>query len=190
MSFLSHFQWKKVFTQNKEELWEISWVIFQVGTQKIIGFIYKKSFLQYAHFFIEDIILNTNDSCIIKKMFPNQEGIYDLILKQVRDDFSQVIWNIQDIEWDEYSYTLENIIIDAGYNLSSIEILSPSKISIKKTILKVSKKAIISYGKDYLLIENNQRIKENKKTLENISKIFINIQNPSYTINLKNYDKL
>ena len=41
------------------------------------------------------------------------------------------------------------------------------------------------YEKDYIIIENKNKLKENKNTLENISKIFINIQNPSYNLNIK-----
>lgn len=190
MSFLSDFHWKKVYDEQKNELGNISWVVFDIVWEKIIGCVVKKMFLKYDYFLLWEIMSNQKDEIIIKNEPKDERIVYDLMLKQVRDDFSWVIWNVEDIEFDRLSGELKYIIIDCGYNLTSIEVLSPTKISIKKNIIKVSKKAILSYEKDYLLIENKKRIKENKKTLENISKIFINIPNPSYNINPMHYDKL
>lgn len=190
MSFLSDFHWKKVYDEQKNELGNISWVVFDIVWEKIVGCVFKKMFLKYDYFLLSEILSNKKEEIIIKNESKEERILYDLILKQVRDDFSWVIWNIEDIEFDRLNWELKYIIIDCGYNLTSIEVLSPTKISIKKNIIKVSKKAILSYEKDYILIENKRRIKENKKTLENISKIFINIPNPSYNINPITYDKL
>lgn len=190
ISFLLQFKWKKVSLENKKEFWEISWVVFDINYEKIIWFTYKKHFLKYDFFLIKDIISYNDDLFLVKLNTSSWDYfVYDLILKQVRDYSNNILWNIEDIEFD-ITYKLKNIIIDAWYNLSSIEIISPTKISIKRNLIKISKKAILSYNKDYVLIESRNIIKENKKTLENISKIFINIPNPSYNINFKKYDEL
>lgn len=187
LSFLWNFKWKKIFDTYENEIWEICWVVFNLYNEKIIWFRYKKSFLKYNFFLLEDILSNHNNIFHINEKSFDDHNIYDLILKQVRDICDSIVWNIEDIEFD-MNYNLKKIIIDCGYNVSSIEIISPTKIAIKKNIIKIQKKSVLFYEKDFIVIENKNIIKENKKTLENLSKIFINIPNPSYNINLNKYE--
>lgn len=183
ISFLSSYKWKKILDKTKNELWEIFWIIFDISQEKIIWFTYKKSFLKYDFFLVQDIKEITKDYLIIESnVQPEIEEYYDLIWKQVKNTNNKILWNIDNIEFD-LTYKLKNLIIDVWYNISSVEVISPTKISIRKNFINISKKAILSYEKDYVLIDDNTFIKENKKTLEKISEIFINIPNPSYNIN-------
>lgn len=185
MSFFSQIYLKHIFSNDFQDLWEIVGTVFDVWSWKILWCVVKRNFLKYGYFLFSDLksVLD-NEKIFVWEVYEYNENIYDLYLKQVRDNF-WVIGNIIDIEIEEGTWKLKNIIVDAGYNLSSIELVSPTKISIKKNIIELSKNAIISFEKDFLFIESNNVLKENKKTLENISKIFINIPKHSYNINLK-----
>lgn len=183
ISFLSSYKLKKVFDKNRNLLWDIIWVIFDINYEKIIWFIYKKTFLKYDFFLIQDILENTDKYILIESSNIEEiDNYYDLIWKQVRNIDNKILWNIDDIEFD-ITYKLKNLIVDTWYNISSVEVISPTKLSIKKNFIKISQKAILSYENDYILIDDNNLIKENKKTLEKISETFINIPNPSYNIN-------
>jgi hypothetical protein len=181
-SFLSNFNLKKVFDKNKNLLGHIVWVIFDTDHEKIIWFVYKKTFLKYDFFLIQDILENDSDIVIKDWNTEKIDNYYDLIWKQVKNIDDKNLWIIHDIEFD-ITYKLKNLILDGGYDISSVEFLSPTKLSIKKNYIKISKKAILSYKKDFVLVDDNALIKENKKTFEKISEIFINITNPSYNIN-------
>lgn len=180
-NFLNDYKSKKVFDLNKNIIWEISWVIYDIDFEKIIWFIYKKSFLSFEIFLIENILKKDEDWFIIKPK-KSKKKYYEIIWKTVKNEEMQNIWFIEDIEFD-YNYKLKYIIIDWWYIFPSIEIINKTKINIKKDIRKISKKSILSYEKDFIIIEDREFIKENKKTLENISKIFINIKKPSFNIN-------
>lgn len=185
MSFFSQIHSRHIFSKELIDLWEIVWVCFDAWTQKIGWWIIKKNFLKYEYFLFTDLASSLDEEKILViQTHTFDENIYDLYLKQVRDNF-WVIGNIIDIEIEAGTWKLKNIIIDAGYNFASVEVISPTKISIKKNIIELSKDAIISFEKDFVLIESNNTLKENKKTLENISKIFINIPRTSYNFNQK-----
>jgi hypothetical protein len=59
---------------------------------------------------------------------------------------------------------------------------------LKRNIIKISQKAILAYEKDCVVIQEKQTKKENKKTLENIRKVFINIPEPNYNLNFNKYE--
>jgi len=185
-SFLLNYKWKKVFDINKNIIWEISGVVFDIEFEKVIWFIYKKSFLSFWVFLLENIINKLENGFVIKNK-NSKKRYYEIIWKKVLNEEMQNIWFIEDIEFN-FKYKLKYIIIDWWYIFPSIEIINKTKINIKKDIRKVSSSIILAYKKDCIIIKDKQSIKENKKTLENISKIFINIKNPSFNINQKNYE--
>lgn len=187
ISFLSEYKWRKVFDNLWKNLWYIHWVVFDINYEKVIWFTYKKGFLNYDFFLIDNIIKTDLDNIIINQKYLEKKDYYDLIWIQVKNTNNENLWNIDDIEFD-LTYKLKYIIIDMWYNLSSIDVINPKNISIKKSYIKIKKNAILSYKSDYVLIEDKDFVKENKKTLENIAKIFINIPTPSYNINLIKYE--
>lgn len=185
-SFLFDYKWKKILDINKNTIWEISGVIFDVEFEKVIWFIYKKSFLAFKIFLFEDIIWKLENEFIIKTK-KSKKRYYEIIWKTIKNEELENIWIVEDIEFDD-KYKLKYMIIDWWYIFPSIELINKTKINIKKDIRKVSSSVILSYKKECIIIKDKQSIKENKKTLENISKIFINIKNPSFNINQKNYE--
>lgn len=180
-SFLHHRYQKKVQNHNWENLWFVFGVLFDRDYEKVMGYIYKKWFLQYGYFLFEDIVSETNESCTVHMKNHNKE-FYEIIGKPVINEQWIFLGHINDIEFDILK-KLKYFYVDMGYNLSL-----EKKNLIKRNIRKMSKKAVLSYEDDFILIQDTQMIKENKKTLENISKIFINIPTPNYTINLKKYE--
>lgn len=180
-SFLNNYKWALVLNNNKDLLWYISWLLFDVDFEKVIWCIYKKSFLKYWYFLFEDILTKKDFEFIINEN-TNEKEFYEIIWKDVKNEDLITLWNIEDIDFD-ITYKLKNIYIDYWYIFS----IKTSKI-LKKNIIKISKKAILSYEKDFIIIKDKQTIKENKKTFENISKIFINIPTPNYNINQNKYE--
>lgn len=186
--FLLDFKWKKVFWLKDNMLWEICWVLFDIEYEKVIWFVLKKNFLEKSWILLLDIISLSSEYISVSQEKTFDIYDYDLYLKQVRSSIDgKVIGNVENIFFDSH-YKLKNIYIDAWYHFSSLEFITPTKISIRKNILSIAKKKILSYQKDFILVENIESLKENKKTLEKISKIFINIPNPSYTLNFKKYE--
>lgn len=180
-TFLSHFKAKKVYDLENNQIWEISGILFEIDFQKVVWFIYKKSFISYDVFLFEDIFLE-NEKWFFINLNKTKTEYYEIIWKNVKNEDFQNLWVVEDVEFD-LTNKLKYIIVDCWYNFSNIEILSKTKISIKKDIRKISQKNIISYQKDYIVVKDKNFLKENKKTFENISKIFINIPNPNYNIN-------
>lgn len=186
-TFLIDFYQIHVFDNKLNSLWDINWVLFDIDYEKIVWFIYKKNFLTFDYFLLEDII-SMNKKIIIKsKNKINSDNYYDIIWKKVKNEDLENIWIIEDIEFD-LTYKLKNIIIDCWYIFSSQEIINNSQINIKKDIRKINKNNILSYEKNYILLNDKNILKKNKKILENISKIFINIPKPIYNINKKKYE--
>lgn len=181
--FFLDYKYTKVFDKKLNLLWEIQWVVFDIDYEKIIWFSYKKKFLKTRFFLLKEILLKDETKIILSKIHNEKKYYYELIWKQVKDIENNILWYIFDVEFD-ILFKLKNIKIDIWYDLSSVQILSPTKISIKRNYIDIEKKSILKYEKNYIIIENKNTIKENKKTLENISKIFINIPIPSYNINL------
>lgn len=180
-SFLKDFQWKKIQNEGWNELWVVSWLLLNVDYQKIVWCIYKKWFLQYKYFLLEDIITEEKDILIIDEKDSSQE-FYEIYWKQVKNEEWKSIWYVDDIEMN-IVHKLQYIYVDNGYNLSF-----DRKNIMKRNIVKISAKAILSYEKHFIVIKEKQTIKENKKTLENIRKVFINIPEPNYNLNFKKYE--
>lgn len=180
-SFLKDFQWKKIQNEAWIDLWVLSWALLDIDYQKIIGYIYKKWFLQYKYFLFDDILKQENDVFIISEKESKQE-FYEIDGKQVKNEVGKNIWYIDDIEINIVN-KLQYIYVNNGYNLSF-----DRKNILKRNIVKISAKAILSYEKDFVVIQEKQTIKENKKTLENIRKVFINIPEPNYNLNFKKYE--
>jgi sporulation protein YlmC with PRC-barrel domain len=180
-NFLHHWYQKKVQNHNWEKLWFISGILFDREYEKIVGCIYKKWFLQYGYFLFEDIVTENRQKCIIHTR-NHQKEFYEIIGKNVQNQDGVLLGYINDIDFD-IGKNLTDIYVDMGYNIS----LEENNL-IKKDMRKISKKAIVSYENDFIVIQDRQTLKENKKTLENISKIFINIPTPNYTINFKKYE--
>lgn len=177
-SFLHHWYQKKVQDHNWKNLWFISGVLFDRDYEKVRGYIYKKWFLQYRYFLFDDISSESREVCTIEVKNHHKE-FYEIIGKQVLNEQWIFLGHINDIEFDVLK-KLKYLYIDTGYNLT----LEKNNL-IRRNIKKMSKKAVLSYEDDFILVQDTQIIKENKKTLENISKIFINIPTPNYTINFK-----
>ncbi len=180
-TFLEDFYQKKIFGEKKNQIWEIYWLLFDIEFEKVVWFIYKKSFLNFESFLFEDITWEYKNWFTIK-INTSKTEYYEIIWKKVLNEEWQNLWTIEDIEFDDNN-KLKFLIIDWWYNFSGIKIINKTKIKVDKDIRKISKENILSYEKDYILIKDKEFIKENKKTLENISKIFINIESPSYNIN-------
>lgn len=177
-----NYKWKNVINQNKTSLWKISWVIFSVKYEKIVWFIFKKNFINYDYFFVENIVSNwKNNVKIENKEKNNFDYIYEIIWKTVKNEDFKIIWTVEDIEFDEY-YNLINIIIDEWFSFSSLEIINKKNIKLKKSFKKVQKNNILSYKKDFIVIKDKESI-NNEKILENFSKIFINMKSPNYYLN-------
>lgn len=180
-TFLSDYKWKKVYNKLNWLLWEITWVLFDIDYEKVVGFIYKKSFLNYQAFLFKNILKENEDWFLIKET-KKIHDFYEIIWKNVKNEDFEHLWYIEDVEFD-FNYKIKDIIVDFWYSFLDFEVISKTKINIKKDIRKISKKSILSYEKDFIVIKDKNVLKENKKTLENISKIFINIKKPSYNIN-------
>lgn len=180
-SFSVNFNQKKVYDKKNKLLWVISGFLFDIDFEKITWCVYKKWFLKYWYFLFEDILSIEDDFFIINK-FKKSKEFYEIIWKIVKNEDGRILWSIDDVEFD-ITNKLKYIYVDCWYSF----LINTSKI-LQKNISKISKKAILSYEKDCVIIKDKQSIKENKKTLENISKIFINIPTPNYNINLKKYE--
>lgn len=187
-SYINSYKWRIVFDINNDQIWNISWLLLNLDNKKIIWIIFRKRFLNYGYIYFnknnflnEDIIIDNKDifkdtlhyEILSKKVF-NQEWIY--------------LWEIFDVEFDVF-FNLKNIYIDLWYKINKIK-TKKRKIDnlFLKEFQKFSVKNIIEINKDYLIVQDINYLKENKKNLEKISNIFINIPNPSYNINLFNHE--
>ena len=95
---------------------------------------------------------------------------------------------VYDVEFDKF-FNLKSFLVDWWYSISNIDYSSNNlKNILKKDFRKFTFKNIIQILEEYIVVEDKNYLKENKKTLENISKIFINIPKPSYNINLNKYE--
>lgn len=185
MITFSFFKNKSLKNTKNEVIWDIIWVLFSINKQQVDGFIYKKKFIIYDYFLVENIKkINENEIIIDNESVNDISSNYELIWKNVVNQNWKNLWTIEDIEFDIW-FKLKSIIIDEWYNLSSIEVINKKQISIKKNIRKISKKYIISFEKDKVIINDTILIENNKKTLENFYKIFINVGNTSYNFNKK-----
>lgn len=180
-SFLKDFQWKKIQNESWVDIWILSGMLLDIEHHKIIWCIYKKWFLQYRYFLFDDILKEENNIYIISEKEQKQE-FYEIDGKQVKNENGKNIWYVDDIEINLVN-KLQYIYINNGYNLSF-----DRKNILKRNIIKISQKAILAYEKDCVVIQEKQTIKENKKTLENIRKVFINIPEPNYNLNFKKYE--
>lgn len=179
-TFYSQYYKKEVQTISKKRLWEIVSFTFDCVTQKCEGFIYKKSFLRFWFFYIKDARIQDN-IFYVDETFDEEVQRYELLGKKVVNQFWQSLGEVEDIEWD-LNFKLKSIIVDAWYHMSSLEVIHPWKITIKKQIRKISKNKILQYFDTFILVEERSFLKENKKILENIYKTFINIPKTSYNI--------
>lgn len=173
--------WLQVYSQDKNYLWEVVWLLFEISSKKIRGCIYKKWFLELGSFLFWDILKKEKESIFISQK-DSQKEFYEIMEKKVINTNRRILWSIYDIECDFWN-NLKNIFIDTWFSFSLRE-----KNILKKDILQIWEKQIISYEKNAIIIDDTLFLKENKKILENITKVFINIPNPSYTINFYTYD--
>lgn len=187
MKTFSLFKNKELKNTENEKIWSISGSLFDVVNEKIIGFIYKKRFINYDYFLIDDIKKINKNNLIIYKRKSDLSFPYEITWKTVKNIDWKILWIVEDIEFD-LMYNLKNIIIDEWYNLSSIEVINKKQISIKKNIRKISIKYIISYEKENIIINDYILLKNNKKTLDNFYKIFINRWSTTYNTNKKIYE--
>ncbi|MGE4444110.1 MAG: PRC-barrel domain-containing protein [Candidatus Altimarinota bacterium] len=180
-SFLKDFQGKKIQNESGVDIGILSGMLLDIEHHKIIGCIYKKGFLQYRYFLFDDILKEENNIYIISEKEQKQE-FYEIDGKQVKNENGKNIGYVDDIEINLVN-KLQYIYINNGYNLSF-----DRKNILKRNIIKISQKAILAYEKDCVVIQEKQTIKENKKTLENIRKVFINIPEPNYNLNFNKYE--
>lgn len=182
MNTFSFFEKKSTKFIDNTVFWKVVWVLFSIKNEEIKWFIVKKSFITYDYFLIEDIKeVNENEIIINKNEKSEIEFTYEIIWKIVKNEEKRSLWIVQDLEFDNF-YKLKSIIIDEWYFLSWIEIVDKKQLTIKKSLRKVSKKHIISYEKDCIIIKDKLLIDNNKKNLENFYKIFITMWNPSYNL--------
>lgn len=180
-TFLQHFQWKRVQNKKSQDIWEISGFVFDIAFQKVVGCIYKKWFLQYKYFLFEDILEQKEDIFLIVEKQRENEW-YEIYGKRVQDEYANNLGYIYDIEINGV-HKLQYIYIEGWYFFSL-----DRKHLLQRDIRKVSAKAILSYEKESVIINHTPTIKENKKTLENIRKVFINIPEPNYNLNFNTYE--
>ncbi len=180
-SFLRDFQGQKVQDWDQTLLWLISWLLFDRDYETVVWCIYKKWFLQYGYFLFDNIKEKKENIFIVSKRNLSEE-FYEIYGKIVKNQQWEMLGYVWDIDFNIVN-KLQYIYIDRGYDFSL-----NVKHLVERKIIKISKKAIISYEDEYILINDKESLKENKKTLENIRKVFINIPNPTYTINLKKYE--
>jgi hypothetical protein len=92
-SFLFDFKSKHIYSHtSKKELWEISWVVFDVDYEKVIWCVYKKSFLKYDFFLLKNIVFQEKNVFFIDEEKWEDWFVYDLILKQIRDEDNTILW--------------------------------------------------------------------------------------------------
>lgn len=180
-SFLQHFQWKRIQNEKYEDIWEISGFIFDIAFQKVVGCIYKKWFLHYTYFLFEAILEQKENMYVIVEKDSENEW-YEICGKRVQNEYGSHLWYICDVEIN-ITHTLQYIYIESGYFLSL-----DRKNLFQRNTRKISAKAIVSYEKESIIIKDTTFIKENKKTLENIRKVFINIPEPNYNLNFNTYE--
>lgn len=174
---------KNIKDEEWNQLWLVSDIIFDKDYARISWIVYKTGIISYDFFNVSDIL--ENDDIIKIKKNENKDNInenYNIIWKIVKNKSEKKLGTVEDIEFDEIWWILETLIISLWFDLSSIE-LREASISIRKEIRKIPKKKILSFEENYIIIEDNSIIKEEKKYLENLSKIFINVANQSYTLN-------
>lgn len=187
-SYINNYKWRTVFDINNNQIWNISWLLLNLDNKKIIWLIYRKNFLNYwyitfnkINFLNEDIIVYDNN--ILKNTI-----YYEILSKKVFNQEWKYLWEIFDVEFDVF-FNLKNVYIDLWYKINKTK-TKKRKIDnlFLKEIQKFSIKNIIEINKDYLIVQDINYLKENKKNLDKISNIFININNPSYNINLFNHE--
>lgn len=178
-SFLKDFLWRKVLNR-KGETGHIVWLLLDIDNEKIVWCIYKKTFLEYGYFLFNSSKLHW-DVREVSEWYTSQ-AYYDIIGKTVKNQDSQFVWSVTDLEFD-VTFHIKNIYVYIGYHFTF-----DTNQFIQKHIIKVSNRAILSYEKSSIFIRDKQNVKENKKTLEKLSKIFINIQKPNYNVNSKEYE--
>jgi len=181
--YFYEYNWKEIFDSKGNFLGNITNILFDKDCEKVIWFIFKKSFLSYSFFLIEDVIIKNK---IILKIEWNKEiknkNIYEIINKTVKNENLDNIWVVEDIEFDS-RYKLKNLIVNSGLNYSYAKLKNKKHFFISKNVRKISRSKILSYNDNYIIIEDKNFIKKDKKTLEKLSKIFINIPRLNYNIN-------
>lgn len=188
ISFCKKYKWESVFDVNKQKIWIISWIILDLNNQKLVWFIYKKSFLNYDFFIFDDDFILNKKIIITKTNNEIKSNYYDIIWKQVKNKELKNLGVVYDVEFDKF-FNLKSFLVDWWYSISNIDYSSNNlKNILKKDFRKFTFKNIIKILEEYIIVEDKNYLKENKKTLENISKIFINIPKPSYNINLNKYE--
>lgn len=181
-SFLRNFYKNKVYDEDKNRF-TITWVLFDIDNIKVIWYICKKDFLNYFYFLLNNSKIINWYIFFSKKETIFLDNYYEIIWKEVKNQDLKTIWYIYDIEFD-LTNKLKFLYIENKFNfwLEITEI-------IKKQVIKISFNNILKFEKEYIVINDKEFLKENKKILENIKNLFININNPSYnTINLKKYE--
>lgn len=162
-----------VFTQDKFS-WYIQDVIFDKINLKVSWFVIKKSILNYSYLELENLEKQDFENLYFsketnKEIFEN----YEIIWKKAVDLFWNKLWTVEDIEFYSNSWKLSAIYIDVGINFYTINKFKWKSFS--KNYVKIQSKNILEIEKDKIIIKNNNSIKESKKILENINKIFINV---------------
>ncbi|MDD4151240.1 MAG: PRC-barrel domain-containing protein [Candidatus Gracilibacteria bacterium] len=162
-----------VFTQNKFSGY-IQDVIFDKINLKVTGFVIKKSILNYSYLELENLEKQDFENLYFsketnKEIFEN----YEIIGKKAVDLFGNKLGTVEDIEFYSNSGKLSAIYINVGINFYTINKFKGKSFS--KNYVKIQAKNILEMEKDKIIIKNNNSIKESKKILENINKIFINV---------------
>lgn len=178
-SFLKNFYKNKVYDEYKNQF-IITWVLFDIDKLKVIWYICKKDFLNYFYFLLNNSKIIDWHTFFSKKETIFLDNYYEIIWKEVKNQDLKTIWYIYDIEFD-LTNKLKFLHIETWFYFW----LELSEI-IKKQVIKISFNNILKFEKEYIIINEKEFLKENKKILENIKNLFINVNNPSYnTINFK-----
>lgn len=188
-SYIKLYKWRSVFDKTKSEIGFISWILLNLDNKKIIWLIYKKWFINYDYILFDKDFFLLNDIYVNNLLLDNK-NYYEIISKKVLNQDFEYLWDVFDVDFDKF-FNLKNIYIDCWYEINANTKINKKKIKnfISKKINKFWVKNILEINQNYIIIQDKNILRENKKTLENISKIFINIPKPSYNINFLKHEQ-
>lgn len=164
-SFNKNYKWKYVFDEKNQKIWIITWALVNLNNKKIIGFIYKKSFISYDFFLFDEKILSAKKIKIKTQNYIFENYYYDIISKPVKNDSMQYLWDVYDIEFDNF-FNFKSILVEKSYFFTNEKILN-------KKITIFNENHILWFKKNYILVKDQEKI---KYWVNNLKSILI----PSY----------
>lgn len=167
-TFQKDFFWWEVWESSIKCIWYIVWIVFDISTQKCIWCTYQSKSNDKRAFFFEDI-KDIWGWIIRLKNLREKTLFYDIIGKKVQNQSGVDLGYTNDVEFDSF-YNLISFGMEKKYFLPFPNFVSQ----------KIPQTAIMQYKKDIIIVQDTLFIKENKKWLEKLWKIFINI--PEYEL--------